>query len=149
MTSATLHEGTSAILFGFQGVPQNGDPIALIKTFQAGGFKVDDELKDSFLMGKLTDNLFPLQFDTNLTPTGYTGGYEGGWFVGSLLFWIVQVSIADGVGGQNLEVIKYLISQGADCKISLSFINYSIRTSQISADEVPKELLSMIQSCAK
>ncbi len=29
-------------------------------------------------------------FHTDLTPKGYTGGYQDGTFVGSLLFWIVQ-----------------------------------------------------------
>ena len=90
MKATTLHEGASAILYGFQGAAsQNGDPVALVKTFQANGFKTDQELQDGYLMHKLVD-LFPLPFHTDLTPKGYTGGYLGGVFVGSLLFWIVQ-----------------------------------------------------------
>ena len=60
MNATTLHEGASAILFGFEEVDQNGDPtqngdaVALVKTFQAAGFKVDDDLQDSYLMGALT-----------------------------------------------------------------------------------------------
>jgi TIR domain-containing protein len=47
MKATSVNDGASAILFGFQGMPQNGDPIDLIKTFQVYGFKVNDELQDS------------------------------------------------------------------------------------------------------
>jgi len=53
MTASTLSRAQAPFLFGFQGVSQNGDPVALVKTFQANGFKVDDELEDSYLMAKL------------------------------------------------------------------------------------------------
>ncbi len=148
MTATTLHEGASAILFGFQGVPQNGDPVALVKTFQAAGFKVDEELQDSYLMGKVTGNLFPLQFHTDLTPKGYTGGYQGGEFVGSLLFWIVQRAAASGPTDQDIHVIKYLISQGADCKIPLSFLKYNGPIA-LAGTSPYEELLPMMQSCAR
>jgi hypothetical protein len=148
LEAATLYKGASAILFGFQGVPQNGDPVELIKTFQADGFKVDEELEDSYLMGALTDNLFPLQFDTNLTPKGYTGGYQDGTFVGSLLFWVVQRALGTGLADQDLPVIKYLISQGADCKVTLSFMNYNSKLLDGLSTYTYKELLPMMQSCA-
>ena len=147
MTATTLHEGASAILFGFQGVPQNGDPVALVKAFQADRFKVDDQLEDNQLMGKLTDGLFPLMFETALAPKGYTGGYQGGTFVGSLLFWIVQRALASGPTDQDIQVIKYLISQGADCKVPLSFIKFN--TSTLSGTSPYIKLLPMMQSCAK
>ena len=52
LEAPTLYKGASVILFGFQGAStQNGDPVALVKTFLAAGFKVDAELKDSYLMG--------------------------------------------------------------------------------------------------
>jgi hypothetical protein len=146
MNATTLHEGASAILWGFQGVPQNGDPVALVKTFQADGFKVDDELQDNYLMQKLTDNYLPLQFDTNLTPKGYTGGYQGGAFVGSLLFWIVQRATWAGPTAQDIRVIKYLISQGADCKVPLSFFEFN--SNALVGASPYKELLPMMQSCA-
>ncbi len=144
--ATTLHEGASAILFGFQGVPQNGDPVALVKTFQAAGFKVDTELEDHYLMQKLTDNHFPLPFDTALAPNGYAGGYQGA-FVGSLLFWIVQRANWAGLTAPDIRGIKYLISQGADCKVPLSFLKSNSNT---LADTSPyDELLPMMQSCAK
>lgn len=146
MKATSLHEGASAILFGFQGVPQNGDPVALVKTFQADGFKVDDELADSYLMQKLTGNTLPLPFDTSLTPKGYTGGYQGGTFVGSLLFWIVQRATWSGPSDQDIRVIKYLISQGADCKVPLSFLKFN--SSTLAGTSPYKALLSMMQSCA-
>lgn len=146
--ATTAHEGASAILFGFQGTQtQNGDPVALVKTFQADGFKVDDEPEDSYLMGALTDNLFPLQFGTNLAPKGYTGGYEGGKFVGSLLFWIVQRALGSGPTDQDIRVIKYLISQGANCKVPLSFLKFN--TSTLAGTSPYEKLLPMMQSCAK
>jgi hypothetical protein len=147
MTATTLHEGASAILFGFQGVPQNGDPVALVKTFQADGFKVDDELEDSYLMQKLTGNDLPLQFHTDLAPRGYTGGYQDGTFVGSLLFWIVQRATWAGPNGQDIRVIKYLIGQGADCKVPLSFLKFN--SNALAGTSPYKELLPMMQSCAK
>jgi hypothetical protein len=102
MKATTLHQGASAILFGFQGVPQNGDPVALLTTFQTNGFKVDDELEDSWLMKKLAKS-FPLQFHTDLAPKDYTGGYWGGKFVGSLLFWIVHRALWSGPGTSPYE----------------------------------------------
>jgi hypothetical protein len=148
MKATTFHENASAILFGFQGEPtQNNDPVALVKTFQAAGFKVDDELDDSYLMGALTHNDFPLMFDTDLAPKGYTGGYQGGTFVGSLLFWIVQRAAWAGPTDQDIQVIKYLISQGADCKVPLSFLKFNNDT--LSGTSPYEELLPMMQSCAK
>ena len=153
MTAATLYQGTSAILFGFEEVNQNDGPIqsggavALIKTFQAAGFKVNEDLQDSSLMGQLTGGLFPAEFDTPLTPKGYTGGYQDGTFVGSLLFWIVQRTLGWGPTTEDIQVIHYLVSQGADCNVPLSFLKYAISTGQISADEV-QEQLPIMQSCA-
>lgn len=148
LEATTLYKSASAILFGFQGVPQNGDPVALVKTFQADGFKVDDELKDSYLMGYQTDNLFPLQFHTDLTPNGYTGGYQGGTFVGSLLFWIVQRALGSSPADQDIQVIKYLISQGADCKVPLSFMKYNSNLLAGLSTSAYHELLPMMKSCA-
>ncbi len=149
LEATTLYKGASSILFGFQGVPQNGDPVELIKTYQAHGFKVDQELEDSYLMGALSENLFPVQFHTNLTPKGYTGGYEGGTFVGSLLFWIVQRALGTSLADQDLPVIKYLINQGADCKVTLSFMNYNSKLLNGLAPYAYKKLLPMMQGCAK
>lgn len=156
VNAATLYKGASAILFGFQGPlfgsessSQSGDPVALVKTFQAGGFKVNDELTDSYLMGALTDNIFPLMFNTNLTPQGYTGGYQGGIFVGSLLFWIVQRALGTGPSDQDVQVIKYLVSQGADCKVPLSFMEFNSNLLEGLSTGTYKELLPMMQSCAK
>ena len=146
MKATTAHEGASAVLWGFQGIPQNGDPVALVKTFQADGFKVDDELKDSYLMQKLTDNNLPLQFETDLAPKGYTGGYEGGTFVGSLLFWIVQRATWAGPTDQDIQVIRYLIGQGADCKVPLSFLKFNSKT--LGGTSPYEELLPTMQRCA-
>ncbi len=155
MPATTLYEGTSAILFGFENVDQNdapnqsGDPVALIKTFLAGGFTVDTELDDSYLMGQITGGIFPTMFNTNLTPKGYTGGYQDGTFVGSLMFWIIQKSLGWGPSDQDIQAINYLISQGADCKVPLSYLNYSIGTTITKGEAGVNELLSMMQSCAK
>jgi len=146
MNATTLHDGASAILWGFQGVPQNGDPVALVKTFQADGFKVDDELQDSYLMDKLTEGFLPLHFETSLAPRGYTGGYWSGKFVGSLLFWIVQRATWAGPTAQDIRVIEYLISQGADCKVPLSFLEFN--SDALAGTSPYKKLLSMMQSCA-
>lgn len=149
LEATTLYKGASAILFGFQGEStQNGDPVALVKTFQAAGFKVDDGLQDSYLMGALTNNDFPLMFNTDLAPKGYTGGYQGGKFVGSLLFWIVQRAAWAGPTDQDIQVIKYLISQGADCKVPLSFLKYNGPIA-LGGTSPYEELLPMMQSCAK
>lgn len=145
MSATILDKGASAILWGFQGVPQNGDPIALLKTFQEAGFEVDDELHDSYLMPALTDGYLPLPFETKLTPKGYSGGYED-VFVGSLLFWIVQRETWSIPRPQSIEVIKYLIEQGADCKVPLSFLEFS----EIGLEDMSPydELLSLMRECA-
>ncbi|MBE1552131.1 hypothetical protein GGC64_006218 [Mycobacterium sp. OAS707] len=146
MKATTLHQGASAILYGFQGVPQNGDPVDLVKTFQANGFQLDDQLQDNVLMHKLID-VFPLPFDTPLTPKGYTGGYQDGTFVGSLLFWIVQRAAGSGPTDQDTQVIDYLTSQGADCKVPLSFLEFNKNMLDDTSPYQP--LLTMMQKCAK
>jgi hypothetical protein len=148
LKATTVHKGGSERRpLGFQGVPQNGDPVALVNAFQAAGFKVDEELEDHYLMHKLTNNYLPLPFDTDSTPKGYTGGYEGGAFVGSLLFWIVQRATWSGPTRQDIRVVKYLISQGTDCKVVLSFLKYNSKTLM---DTSPyEELFPMMRSCAK
>jgi len=154
MTAATLYNGTSAILYGFEEVDQNNDPIqsggavALVKTFQANGYKINEELQDSYLMRELTGGLWPGMFDTPLTPKGYTGGYQDGTFVGSLLFWIVQRALGWGPTAEDIQVIHYLVSQGADCNVPLSFLKYAISAGQLTADET-QGLLPIMQSCAK
>jgi hypothetical protein len=147
LSATTLHRNASAILWAFQGRPQNGDPVALVKTFQAAGFKVDERLEDNYLMAALTDNLFPLPFHTNLTPKGYEGGVEPSTFVGSLLFWIVQRVSGTLATEQDLRVIKYLISQGADCDVPLSYLKYDRTT--LDDDSPYKELLALMENCAK
>ncbi len=146
LSATTLHDGASAIIFGFQGVPQNGDPIALLKTFQAAGFEIDEALRDSFVMDKLTEGFLPLIFETDLTPKGYTGGYSGGVFFGSLLFWIVQRETDSIPPPVNLPVIDYLVDQGADCKVPLSFLEFTRRS--LAGTKPYGELLKMMESCA-
>lgn len=150
MTATNVNGGGSAILFGFQGSPQNGDPVELVKTFQANGFKVDDELDDGRLMAGLTNSFLPEQFHTDLTPKGYTGGFEGGKFVGTLLFWIVQRASWNGPSDQDIQVIKYLISQRADCKVPLSFLETVGKDHTNKAEGTPPydELHPLLQSCA-
>lgn len=143
MKATTLFQGASVILYGFQGLQQNGDPVELIKAFQAAGFNVDDELEDSYLMDKLSDagpmSMLPMPFTSPLAPKGYAGGY-GGTFVGSLLFWIVQRSTWVGTDEDN-EVMRYLIEQGADCKVPLAFLDFQ------TMDDIPQ--YELMKSCAK
>jgi hypothetical protein len=87
-------------------------------------------------------------FHTTLTPKGYTGGYQDGTFVGSLLFWIVQKSLGWGPTNQDIETIRYLISKGADCTVPLSFLKYSLKIGTLTADEAGG-LIPMLQSCAR
>ena len=145
MKATTVSDGASVILYGFQGVSQNGDPVDLVKTFQASGFKVDDQLQDSTLINKLTNHPPPV-FDSPLAPKGYEGGMMGK-FVGSLLFWIVERSTAGwGATDQDVQVVNYLISQGADCKVPLAFLKFSTWLSDYTAY---KTLFPILQSCAK
>jgi hypothetical protein len=143
LKATTLTNGASAILFGFQGVSQNGDPVELVKTFQAGGFKVDDELHDGYLLPKI--GLNPVIFDSPLAPKGYEGGM-GGTFVGTLLFWIVERASWNGVSDQDSPVIDYLISQGADCKVPLAFLD---TVSYLSDSDVYTKMHPVLESCGK
>jgi hypothetical protein len=147
-TSSPPVGDTSAILFGFQGA-WSKDLVAFVKIFQADGFRVDDELEDSSLLQKLTDNAFPGEFLTQLTPQGYVGvdAYGGGVFVGTLLFWIVQLALSNDVTEQDSQLIDYLIGQGADCKVPLSFMQYNSGGWLYGSSY--NELLPIMQSCAK
>ena len=62
MKATTLHSNASAILYGFQGDMDN-DPVALLKTFQGNGYKLDDELVDGRILHSISDSL-PLRFET-------------------------------------------------------------------------------------
>jgi hypothetical protein len=145
MKATTLHSNASALLYGFQaGV--NSDPVALLKTFQANGFHLDDQLVDGRILKGLDESL-PLRFDTPLTPKNYTGGYAGGQFTGSLMLWIVSRASYVGVTDQDRTVLGYLISQHADCKVSKSYLEFN---RDILSDTAPfKELYPMIEKCAK
>jgi hypothetical protein len=143
LKATSLNKGASAILFGFQGVSQNGDPVELVKTFQANGFKVDDELRDSYLLPKLGQN--PVIFDSPLAPKGYEGG-QGGTFVGTLLFWIIERASWNGISDQDSQVVNYLISQGADCKVPLAFLD---TVTYLSGDDVYVKMHPVLQSCGK
>ncbi len=143
MKATTLHGGGSAILWGFQGMPQNGDPVELLKTFQANGFQVDDELQDTSLIVKLGQD--PQVFDSPLAPKGYAGG-QGGVFVGTLLFWIIERGVYTGPSDQDMQTIKYLIDQGADCTVPLAFLDFA----KWYDDTTPYvEYHPMLESCAK
>ncbi|AKK26989.1 toll/interleukin-1 receptor domain-containing protein [Mycobacterium sp. EPa45] len=143
MRATTLFDGASVILYGFQGLPQNGDPVELLKTFQAAGFHVDEQLEDSYLMEKLSNagprSMLPMPFKSPLAPKGYDGG-NGGRFVGSLLFWIVQRSTWVGTDEDN-GVMKYLVDQGADCKVPLAFLDFH------NMVDLPQ--YQLMKSCAK
>jgi hypothetical protein len=143
MKATTLYEGASVILYGFQGLAQDGDSVELLKTFQAAGFKVDEQLEDSDLMDKLSDagprSMLPMPFKGPLAPKGYVGGY-GGTFVGSLLFWIVQRSTWVGTDDDN-RVMKYLIDHGADCTVPLAFLEYH------KMEDLPQ--YQLMKSCAR
>jgi len=144
MKATTVTDGASAVLYGFQGVSQNGDPVDLLKTFQASGFKVDDQLEDGTLINKLTHHPPPV-FDSPLAPKGYEGGLMGK-FVGSLLFWIVERATGGwGATDQDVQVVNYLVSQGADCKVPLAFLKFSTWLSDYTAY---KTLFPILQSCA-
>ena len=99
MSATTLHSSASAILYGFQGDMDN-DPVALLKTFQGNGYKLDDELVDGRILHSISDSL-PLRFETHLTPKNYTGGYSGGEFTGRLLLWVVSRVSWVGASGQD------------------------------------------------
>jgi hypothetical protein len=121
MTAGTLHKNASAILFGFQG-DMNGDPVALVQTFQANGYDLDEQLRDAYMA---VDGEWLLMFDTALTPAGYTGGYWGGEFQGSLLFWIVTRAAYFGPSEQELATLEYLATEGGDCSVALSYLEES------------------------
>ena len=146
MEVSTEHQGASAILYGFQG-DMNNDPVALLQTFQANGYDLDEELTDGVILDSLTDGWAPLMFDTELTPENYTGGYAGGEFAGSLLFWIVSRAVYAGPTEQDHDVLEYLIEQGADCKVARSFLddNREILDGTTPFDD----LYPLIESCAR
>jgi TIR domain len=149
MKATNFSNGANVILFGFQGVPQNGDPVELVKTFQANGFKVDDQLEDGYLMAALTNGFLPVEFQ--LTPKGFTRGAEGAKFAGTLLFWIVERASWKGPNDQDKKVIKYLTSQGADCKVPRSYLEDVGKNLTDKAEGTPPydELHPLLQSCAK
>ncbi len=155
MEATTLHKGASAILFGFQG-DMNGDPIALLQTFEANGFNLDEDLVDGYLLASYSE-LLPTMFESELAPDNYTGGYWGGQFTGPLMFWIVERAAYYGPSDQDREVLEYLISQGADCTVSRAYLEYQRDMWQSIAGEDPsndgfsttseRELYALLGEC--
>jgi hypothetical protein len=145
MKATTLHSNASAVLYGFQGDMDN-DPVALLKTFQGNGYKLDDELVDGRILHSISDSL-PLRFETQLTPKNYTGGYADGEFAGPLLLWVVSRASWVGASGQDRAVLAYLISQHADCSVALSYLDFNHDV--LSGTSPFDELYPMIKKCAK
>jgi hypothetical protein len=150
MTAKTAYGGWSVLLWGFQSGTETGqtyDPVALLKAFQAYGFNVDDQLEDAGLLGQRTANIFPLEFPSPLAPKGYTGGTQGGKFVGSLLFWIVQRALGSDVTNTDDQAIQYLVSQGADCEVPMAFMQ--LHQTFLADKPAYDKLNSLMQGCAK
>jgi phosphatidylglycerophosphate synthase len=147
MSATTLHEGASSILFGFQ-VNESGDPVELIKTFQAQGFQVDQLLTDSYLLQRITNHTFPAMWNSPSAPPGYTGGYESGSFTGSLMLWIVQRAMYAGVTDQDRAAIGYLTSHGSDCKIVLAFLD-NLKTQGFGDDGPFTDLYPIFEKCSR
>lgn len=145
LNAATLHSDASAILYGFQSNLSN-DPVALLKTFQANGFQLNESLTDGRILQSLTSGAFPLPFHTNLTPKGYTGGYEDGVFTGPLMLWVVQKALWAGPTDQDNETLKYLIAHGADCSVTLSFLDFNRST--LASTSPFQQLYPVIKACA-
>lgn len=131
MQPTTLINGASAILYGFQD-GLGDDPLALLKIFQASGFKLDDDLTDGLILQSIAPDPGLYPFQGPLAPKNYTGGYfvsdsePTGVFAGPLMLWIVEKDMmTTGPTDQDNEVLKYLISQGADCSVSLAFLDYN------------------------
>ena len=87
-----------------------------------------------------------MHFETNLAPKGYSPRYWRGEFIGSLLFWIVERASWAGPSAEDIEVMDYLISQGANCSVPLSFLEFN--RDALGGTRPYRELLSMMQSCA-
>jgi hypothetical protein len=49
---------------------------------------------------------------------------------------------------QDIQVINHLVSQGADCKVPLSFLMFNSKLGAGLAPTAYKQLLPMMQSCA-
>jgi len=146
ITAAALNSNTSAILYGFQDNLSN-DPIALLKTFQANGYKLNDVLTDGRILQSLAPGNLPLPFQTNLTPKNYSGGYQGAVFTGPLMLWIIEKAVWLGPTDEDKLVLKYLIAHGADCSVTLSFLDFNRGT---LADTAPfQELYPVIKACAR
>jgi len=123
----------------------DNDPVALLKTFQANGYKLDDALVDGRILHSISDSL-PLRFETKLTPKNYTGGYAGGEFAGPLMLWVVSRASFVGASDQDRAVLAYLISQHADCSVALSYLDFN---HDILSDTSPfRELYPIIKKCA-
>jgi hypothetical protein len=62
------------------------------------------------------------------------------------MLWITSKAAYFGVTDQDREVVEYLTSHGADCSITLSFLDYN--RDLLSGYSVLDELYPMIRACA-
>jgi hypothetical protein len=151
MQPTTAINGASAILYGFQDGLGN-DPVDLLKIFQANGFTLNEDLTDGLILQSLNPGGL-LPFQGPLAPKNYTGGFwvsdaePTGVFSGPLMLWIVEKDMmTTGPTDQDTAVLKYLISQGADCTVSLAFLDYN-RTSLADTSNFT-DLYPTIKACA-
>jgi hypothetical protein len=151
MQPTTTINGASAILYGFQDGLSN-DPVDLLKIFQANGFMLNEDLTDGLILQSIgSEGLYP--FQGPLAPKNYTGGFDvsasepSGVFSGPLMLWIVEKDMMNsGPTDQDTAVLKYLVSQGADCTVSLAFLDYN-RASLADTSNFT-DLYPTIKACA-
>ena len=121
MNGTELHKGTSAILFAMQnGI--SGDSVEILSLLIANGFDVNTNLTDIYLMPYFSNNLAPSNYKAKNKPSGYSA-YEKR-FTGPLLLWETMLNMQKAPTERDLAVIRFLIENGADKSVTLSYLDY-------------------------
>jgi hypothetical protein len=109
MSPLLNHNGASAVLFALQ--PDLPDPRPVLALLIRKGFDIDAPLVDAYIMRNYGRHM-PPHFDTPDTPSGYAAWQQK--FAGPALLWMVIAAAYRMPGEHDLQVIQFLLDNGAD-----------------------------------
>lgn len=121
MKASDRYNAASAILYSMQPT-LNNKPVDILKLFIKYGFNINEILFDAEILKHWSSSLPPYYLAEN-KPQEYSA-YKN-QFSGPLLMWMVILTTYRGATQDNLDVIKYIVSNGAELEITLAYLDFS------------------------
>ncbi len=118
MKPTDMRNGASVLLYGMQ--PKlNNNPTQILRLMKRYGYNIDKHLSDATILKHWHKNLPPYYRAVN-KPSGYSSNR----FSGPLLMWVVILSTYQGATVDDIAIIDFLISEGAEKDTTLSYLKF-------------------------